>query len=116
MRATRRSAISSAIAAVVAALSGTPTARATLPIATGRSFNLAEPGYTLWIPNNYVQRGSQADLLIQYLGDNTFMRNNLAYSNLNAILLTVNIGADQAHIRRHIRTIRICSPTSTTRR
>src|SRR6185437_9075930 len=93
MRATGRSTIFSAIAAAIAATFPTPTAYATLPTATGRSFALAESGYTLWIPNNYVQRGSQADLLIEYLGDNTFMRNNLAYSNLNAILLTVNLGA-----------------------
>ena len=67
---------------------------ATMPIASGTavSMPISGSGYSLWIPSNFVQRGNVTDIDVFFHGDPTTVRNNLAYSNLNTVLITVNLG------------------------
>jgi hypothetical protein len=69
---------------------------AQIPTATGRSFTLSNIGsaYKLFIPTNYVHRpGDATDLLVHFHGDPQTYWNNVAYANLNAAVVTVNLGA-----------------------
>src|SRR5687767_4196667 len=84
-------------ATAVAAIVAVPPAGAlaTMPTATGTAvaMPISGAGYSLWIPSNFVQRGTVTDINVFFHGDATTVRNNLAYSNLNTVLVAVNLGA-----------------------
>ena len=72
------------------------SARAQIPTATGRSFTLTNLGtaYKLFIPDNYVHRPQDAtDILVHFHGDPQTVWNNAAYAKLDAVVVTVNLGA-----------------------
>src|SRR3712207_643776 len=79
----------------VAALAAPQLAQGqTIPTATGRSIDLSRAGYKLFIPNGYVHRPQDAtDLLVHFHGDPQTVWNNAAYAQLNAPVVTVNLGA-----------------------
>lgn len=65
-------------------------AEAQLPVATGREINLSS-AWKVFVPDGYQQRaGDVADVLIHFHGDPATVRNNAAYADLNAIVVTVN--------------------------
>ena len=71
-------------------------ARAQIPTATGRSFTLTNLGtaYKLFIPDNYAHRPQDAtDILVHFHGDPQTIWNNAAYAKLDAVVVTVNLGA-----------------------
>jgi hypothetical protein len=70
--------------------------QAQIPTATGRSFTLTNLGtaYKLFIPDNYVHRPQDAtDILVHFHGDPQTVWNNAAYAKLDAVVVTVNLGA-----------------------
>jgi hypothetical protein len=72
------------------------SATAQIPTATGRSVTLTSLGtaYKLFIPNNYLHRPQDAtDILVHFHGDPQTVWNNAAYAKLNAVVVTVNLGA-----------------------
>lgn len=74
----------------------TQPASAQIPTATGRSFTLTNLGtaYKLFIPDNYVHRPLDAtDILVHFHGDPQTVWNNAAYAKLDAVVVTVNLGA-----------------------
>lgn len=67
-------------------------AAAQLPVATGRTFNLAtDPnGYhKLFVPDGYVHTGQAVDVLIHFHGDPQTVNNNAKYAGLNAVVVNV---------------------------
>src|SRR5438552_4892055 len=70
-----------------------PLASAQIPTATGTSFTLPEgSAYKLFIPSNF-QPSSNIDLLVHFHGDPQTYWNNAKYANLNALVVTVNLGS-----------------------
>lgn len=65
--------------------------RAQLPVAGGRSIELSNSAWRVFIADDYQPReGNIADLLIHFHGDPQVMANNVKYANLNVVLFTVN--------------------------
>src|SRR5437762_3006657 len=63
-----------------------------LTTATGRTIQMSDPAWKIFIPSTYQQRGNAADLLVHFHGDPQTYWNNAKYANLNAVIVTVNLG------------------------
>jgi hypothetical protein len=62
---------------------------AQIPTATGRSIQMSNAAWKLFIPDNYVHSAS-VDLIVHFHGDDATFHNNVAYANLNVVEVTVN--------------------------
>ena len=65
------------------------SASAQVPTATGRSIQMSNPAWKLFIPDSYVHAAS-VDLIVHFHGDDATFRNNVAYAKLNVVEVTVN--------------------------
>jgi hypothetical protein len=65
-------------------------ASAQLPTATGRTIALSDSHWQLFIPDNFVQTGSSADVIFHFHGDPATFHNNVWWSKRNLIQVTVN--------------------------
>lgn len=82
-----------AVLTILAAFAGLAgTARAQIPVATGRTINLstdAQNRHRLFIPDHYVNTGGPVDVLIHFHGDFAAVNNNAKYAGLNAVVVNV---------------------------
>lgn len=65
-------------------------AHAQLPVATGHQIALSQPQWKLFVPSDYTHDGDEVDLLVHFHGDSQTVWNNVAYAELNAVVVTVN--------------------------
>ncbi|MFT3788440.1 MAG: dockerin type I domain-containing protein [Tepidisphaeraceae bacterium] len=63
---------------------------AQVPTATGTTIAMSNAAWSLFIPSEYVSRGSVADIVYHFHGDPATFRNNAKYAKLNAVILTIN--------------------------
>lgn len=61
-----------------------------LPVATGRSIAMSDTHWKLFIPSWYQHTGDEANVIINFHGDDATFRNNVLYAGLNSIIVTVN--------------------------
>lgn len=82
-----------AFGVILLAASAASAASAALPAAVGTMYTLPEgSGYTLFVPANF-QPSPQLDLMVHFHGSNTGYAANDQYANLNALSVTIQLGA-----------------------